>query len=115
MISESTSEFYQSVEKHLEKRLPQYLNYLQAMVEINSYTSFAEGVNRTGLLTSEIFANLGFESSRISSTNPIHGDHLVLTRTGSPHFPPRAIVMISHLDTVYPKEEELQNDFHWRR
>src|SRR5207247_12829 len=39
------------------------------------------------------------------------GDHLVLTRRGRG---PKSIAMISHLDTVFPPEEERRNNFHWQ-
>lgn len=96
---------------HLENRLPEALDLLRQMVAINSFTANRDGVNRLGRLTAEAFAPLGFTPEFVPSTNPAWGDHLVLTRPGGGD---RAVAMISHLDTVFPPEEEERNDFRWR-
>ncbi len=89
--------------------MPAGLDWLRRMVEINSYTANAEGVNRLGRLTAEAFAPLGFTAEFVPSTNPAWGQHLVLTRPGGR----TGIAMISHLDTVFPPEEEARNQFRW--
>lgn len=94
----------------LEHRLPEALEMLREMVGINSFTGNPEGVNRLGTFTAECFAPLGFEAERVASVNPAYGDHLVLQRPGRSG---RSIAMISHLDTVFPPEEEARNDFRW--
>jgi glutamate carboxypeptidase len=83
---------------------------LQRMVSENSFTANREGVNRVATLTAEAFAPLGFLAERVSSINPDWGDHLVLTRPGKSG---KGIGLISHLDTVFPAEEEARNNFHW--
>lgn len=75
---------------------------LRRMIEINSFTSNPEGVNRLGRLTAECFAPLGFAAEFVPSTNPAWGNHLVLTRRGRSA---RNIAMISHLDTVFPRKK----------
>lgn len=92
--------------------MPAALEMLRRMVGINSFTGNRDGVNRLGSLTAECFAPLGFASEAVPSANPAYGDHLVLTRRGESA---RSIAMVSHLDTVFPPEEEARNDFHWRR
>ena len=62
-------------------------------------------------LTAERFSPLGFEAEFIQSIDPEFGRHLVMTRKGKGD---RVVGMISHLDTVFPPEEELANDFYWR-
>lgn len=96
----------------LENQLPAALAMLEKMVAINSFTGNKEGVNRVGQLTEQCFAPLGFSAERVPSANPAWGDHLVLTRAGKG---PRSVAMISHLDTVFPPEEEVRNNFHWQR
>jgi glutamate carboxypeptidase len=96
----------------LEPQLPAALAMLQKMVAINSFTGNRDGVNRVGQLTEECFAPLGFAAERVPSANPAWGDHLVLTHRGKG---PRSVAMISHLDTVFPPEEEVRNNFHWQR
>jgi glutamate carboxypeptidase len=96
----------------LECQMPAGLEMLQQMVGINSFTGNREGVNRLGRYTAECFAPLGFTAEFIPSTNPGWGEHLVLTRRGRLS---KAIAMISHLDTVFPPEEEARNNFRWQR
>lgn len=97
--------------RHLEARLPFYLDLLQQMVAINSFTANAAGVNELGQLTAGMFAALGFEAEYVPSTNPAYGRHVVLTRVGRTAY---TAGMVSHLDTVFSAEEEKANDFHWR-
>ena len=100
----------------LDQQLPAKLNLLQEMVNINSFTANPQGVNKLGELTIDAFARLGFSTDRIQATDFLYGKHLVLTRPGQlkGHLPVPKIGLISHLDTVYPQAEELDNNFHWR-
>jgi glutamate carboxypeptidase len=91
--------------------MERYLEILKEMVSTNSFTSNAEGVNQTGRLTVEAFTELGFKPSYQSSVNPAFGSHLVLTRIGTST---QKIGLITHLDTVFPPEEETANHFFWR-
>ncbi len=100
-----------SLEKFLEKEKPAALELLRKMVGINSWSLHPEGVNRLGHFTAETFAPLGFTAEFVPSTNPNFGRHLVLTRKGKSS---RSVAMVSHLDTVFPPEEEARNNFHWR-
>ncbi|MBM3145679.1 MAG: M20 family metallopeptidase [Chloroflexi bacterium] len=101
----------QEIHSHLEEHLPQYLDLLKSMVAINSFTSNPAGVNKLGDLTTEVFAPLGFQAQRVQARNPEFGKHLILTRPGKSDL---RIGLISHLDTVFPPEEEIENDFRWR-
>jgi glutamate carboxypeptidase len=96
---------------YLEAQLPAALELLREMVAINSFTGNPEGVNRLGRLTAERFAPLGFQGAFVPSTNPGWGNHLVLTRPGPSG---KSIAMVSHLDTVFPPEEEARNNFRWQ-
>ena len=95
----------------LEAKLPEVLKWLERMVGINSFTTNPEGINRIGALTAEAFAELGFTSEHVRSAFPEYGSHLFLWR-GPAHLPP--VLLVTHLDTVYPPEEELRNDFRWQ-
>ena len=86
---------------------------LRAMVAINSFTENAAGVNRLGEFTAECFAPLGFAPTFVQAATAGYGRHLVLRRPRIEGAP--AITLISHLDTVYPAEEEVRNHFVWRR
>jgi len=91
--------------------MPAALEMLRSMVEINSFTANIDGVNRLGRLTAKCFEPLGFVPEFVPSKNPRWGQHLVMTRKGRSA---RSIALVSHLDTVFPPEEELQNNFHWQ-
>lgn len=96
---------------HLEAMLPEALQWLRRMVDINSFTTHAEGVNQLGEVTAACFAELGFKPEFVESTNPAHGRHLFLRRNSSASKP---VLLVTHLDTVFPPEEEVQNNFHWQ-
>jgi glutamate carboxypeptidase len=97
----------------LEENLDNYLAMLQAMVSMNSFTANPTGVNELGKLTADSFANLGFSAERINSTNAFYGDHLILSHPARTDNKP-TIGLVSHLDTVFPLDEERRNKFHWQ-
>ncbi len=103
---------HQSLKDFLDSQLPPALKILEHMVGINSYTANKEGVNRLARYTAKCFAPLGFTAKSVPSRNPAWGDHLVLTRKGRTS---KSIAFISHLDTVFPLEEEKRNNFRWSR
>jgi glutamate carboxypeptidase len=103
-----------SVQQYLQENLDRYLDLLGQMVEINSFTANPQGVNTLGNLSAELFEQLGFKTESVQSAFPGFGKHLFLTRPSrNPHSP--TLGLISHLDTVYPPEEERQNSFTCRR
>ena len=95
----------------LEGQMPAALEMLRRMVGINSFTANREGVNRLGRFTAECFEPLGFTAEFVPSSNPEWGDHLVMTRKGRSK---RSMAFVSHLDTVFPPEEEIANNFRWQ-
>lgn len=95
----------------LEGQMPAALHMLERMVGINSFTGNREGVNQLGRFTAECFAPLGFTAEHVPSANRDWGDHLVLTRRGRSE---KRVALISHLDTVFPPEEEARNNFRWQ-
>jgi glutamate carboxypeptidase len=95
---------------YLESRLPGALEILRQMVEMNSFTANVSGVNELADFTAQCFLPFGFSARSFRSAHPEYGKHLVLTRPGSSD---RSIALVSHLDTVFPPEEERRNDFHW--
>ncbi|MCA9997105.1 MAG: M20/M25/M40 family metallo-hydrolase [Anaerolineales bacterium] len=101
----------EQIEQFLREQRPFYLELLERMVAINSFTANAAGVNRLGEETAVIFSDLGFTAETIQSTTPHYGKHLVLSRSGSSG---RKLGLIAHLDTVFPPEEEVANDFYFR-
>ncbi len=97
---------------HFNKYLPKYLEILKRMVNINSFTANPAGVNQLARFTAGLFDHLGFQAEYIQSQNPDFGQHLVLIRKGTTS---KTIGLITHLDTVFPPEEEIQNNFSWRQ
>jgi len=95
---------------YLTSLMPEAMEWLRRMVEINSFTTNIEGINALGKLTANCFAELGFVSEQVPSSETNHGNHLFLRRVTSSEKP---ILLVTHLDTVYPVEEEFQNDFRW--
>ena len=93
-----------------EKHLPEALDWLRRMVEINSFTTNLAGVAALSSLTVDCFKGLGFTAELSPSAHPQHGDHLFLSRGPADQKP---IVLVTHLDTVFPAEEELINHFRW--
>lgn len=99
-----------SVRSYINTQMPATWEFLRQMVGINSWTLNPAGVERLARFTAEQFAPLGFTAELVPSTNPQFGKHLVLTRRGKGA---RSLAFVSHLDTVFPPEEEQRNHFHW--
>ena len=91
------------------RHLPEALDWLRRMVEINTFTTHRQGVNQLGRLTAECFEPLGFVAESVPAVIPAYGDHLFLRRGDGP-----PVVLVTHLDTVFPAEEEIRHDFRWR-
>lgn len=105
------------IQNFLESRLSEYLDILQQMVAINSFTAYAEGVNELGKLTAQVFAQRGFQAEFVPSREKGFGQHLFLYRKpafNSPGQPAPTMALISHSDTVYAPEEQEKHEFYWR-
>jgi len=81
---------------------PQACSLLRELVEENSYTLNAEGVRENARRIVAHFAPFGFRPHLIPSRLPGTAEHLFLDSGGSGP----AILLISHLDTVYLPEEQ---------
>ncbi|MCL2026336.1 MAG: M20/M25/M40 family metallo-hydrolase [Leptospirales bacterium] len=100
---------------YCNKNMGRYLSILENMVAINSYTENAQGVNRLGQYTASIFKDLGFSSQFFSSENKSYGKHLVCIKESKTKNPAiNKAALVSHLDTVYPPEEEQRQNFSFR-
>ena len=97
---------------HVEAQVPRAMEQLERMVRLNSFSGNPEGVNAVGALTAALFEPLGFEAERVGCAQPGRGDRWVLHRAGQggPH-----VGLVSHLDTVFPPEEEQRHGFGWQR
>ncbi len=93
-----------------QSALPGTLDFLRQMVGLNSFTENRPGIAANADLITRQFAALGFSPTSTPALNPAFGDHLALTR---PKVAGPTIALLSHLDTVYPPEEEIRNHFRW--
>jgi glutamate carboxypeptidase len=107
-------ELLKDIQAHFSNHLPEYLNLHREMVEINSFTTNPLGVDSLGEYTAREFARLGFSAEFVQSQHKEYGKHLFLTNKGNDHKDTPTIALVSHLDTVFPAEEEMHNQFHWR-
>ncbi len=97
---------------YTQSRLPETLDFLRSLVAVNSFTANREGVLANAALIRDAFEPMGFAAEAVRSAEPRYGDHLFLERPGLAGGP--TVVLVSHLDTVFPPEEEEANDFRWR-
>ncbi len=104
------TDFQMDMQNWLRGQMPEAMDWLRRMVGINSFTANAPGVNWLGALTAECFEPLGFKPDFVPSEVPGYGRHLFLSRQGGSAKP---VVLVTHLDTVFPPEEEAQNNFRW--
>lgn len=73
---------------------------------MNSFTANRAGVLRNAELVAAQYRELG-----VPATNPLFGDHQFLMRSGNGR---DAAMLVTHLDTVYPEEEEKRHGFTWQ-
>src|SRR5207253_458486 len=85
----------------VQRRGTEMLAHTRSWVEINSYTTNIEGVNKVGALLREAFALPALTLTQIPGGDQ-YGDHLVW-RTAAAHVPGAAsILLVGHHDTVFP-------------
>ena len=101
----------EALEQRLLDRLAVHLAILERMVSVNSFTRNAVGVREVARLTANPFAALGFTAEYHPSSRSDIGPHLMLSRPGRSK---QTVAIVSHLDTVYTKEEEETNRFYFR-
>jgi glutamate carboxypeptidase len=94
----------------LEARLPEALDFLKRLVAVNSFTGNRAGVLRNAETVAEQFHDLGFCAERVPADDKAYGDHLFLKRPGRGE---TGLLLVTHLDTVYPPDEEIRNSFGW--
>ena len=109
------------IQQHLQEHLDDHLEYLRQMVGINSFTANPPGVNQLGELTAQIFTPLGFDAEFVQSKNSQFGKHLFLSHPpAETNYPNQSgqwnyLGLVSHLDTVFSPEEEINNNFQWQQ
>jgi glutamate carboxypeptidase len=94
----------------IENHLPEAFDFLRRLVVVNSFTGNRAGVLRNAEIVAAQFAKLGFLEERVRAAHPDFGDHQFLRRPGAGE---RGLMLVTHLDTVYPAAEEERNHFGW--
>ena len=87
-----------SVFEEIDKLSDKYVNFLIDICNIESPTSFKEGVDRVGRFCADHAASLGFSVEY--HREDVSGDALAITM--NPDVDAPAIVFSSHMDTVHP-------------
>lgn len=100
-----------SLKQVLEKWSCEFFEKLKQVVDINSYTYNGDGVDAVGEIYTDWFTELGFETEAVPSTLPDCGRHLFFEKKGKSPF---HLMLLSHLDTVFPEKEEEENHFFWK-
>jgi len=84
---------------NVEKGMPQTLQLLEELVNINSGTLNVEGVKKVGDVLGKQFENIGFETTWISLPDSLkRAGHLVAFKKGNKG---KKLFLIGHLDTVF--------------
>jgi glutamate carboxypeptidase len=96
----------------LNAKLPNALERLKHWVQISSHTLDVAGVETLALQVNKDFEHLGFEATRLQSTDKRYADHWMLERKGS-NASVVSVSCVSHLDTVFSEEERVRNAFEW--
>lgn len=94
-----------------QRHQPDALALLRKLVAVNSFTDNAEGVAEVARATAEAFAPLGFAAAFEPCLRSGSGPHLFLSRRGIE--PGDPILLVTHSDTVYPPQEEIEKGFRW--
>lgn len=92
------------ITSHVDEEIDRAISLLEKSVNINSGTMNFEGVRAVGALLETEFEELGFRTEWIDGESFGRAGHLVAQRDGNG---PR-ILLIGHLDTVFPVDSPLQ-------
>lgn len=88
----------------INKQMPQTMQLLEQLVNINSGTHNIEGVKNTGLILKKEFDNIGFTTEWITLPDSLkRAGHLVAHTKGKKG---KKLFLIGHLDTVFEPDME---------
>lgn len=88
--------------KILESIQPETTRFLRELVDLNSFTGNPAGVRANAYRIVRQFAPFGFTPAFVQCEMPGTGEHLFLESAGAGP----TILLVSHLDTVFPAEEQ---------
>jgi glutamate carboxypeptidase len=85
--------------QNIEKEMPETLQLLEDLVNINSGTLNIEGVKKVGEVLAKEFASIGFDTTWVSLPDSLkRAGHLVAFKKGNRG---KKLFLIGHLDTVF--------------
>ena len=89
----------------------QYLNDLKTVININSYTKNAQGVNRVGDIFDAWFEDLGFQTTIYKRQDIGNHRHYISSHSADS----KRLLLLGHIDTVFPegKFEHFSEDEEW--
>jgi glutamate carboxypeptidase len=89
----------------VDAHVPEALDLLQQVVDVNSGTMNFDGVRHVGALFRDRFEKLGFRTAWIPGDAVGRAGHLFAERTGTRG---QRLLLIGHLDTVFEKDSPFQ-------
>jgi glutamate carboxypeptidase len=99
MKAQQLSKEEQKLVEYINQQMPETMQLLEQMVNINSGTLNIEGVKKVGALLGKQFQNIGFSSEWIVMPDSLkRAGHLVVSRKGKRG---KKLFLIGHLDTVF--------------
>lgn len=100
-----------ALENALKKYEKEYFEKLENFVGINSFTYNPAGINALGQQYADLYETLGFKSTFIQAQHENCGKHVISIKKGKSA---KNIILISHIDTVYPQEVEAKENHYWK-
>lgn len=111
-------DFRESILQELSSRMALWIKRLQQLVELESPTTSREGVNRVGRVVADWARELGAKVEVVKVAREDRGDHVIATwrGTGGRGALDRdgPVVVLAHLDTVWPLGEVVRRPFRIR-
>ena len=93
------SSYEKNIVANIEKRMPETIQLLEQIVNINSGTLNVAGVKQVGAILQKEFDKIGFTTTWVSLPDSLkRAGHLVAGRKGSKG---KKLFLIGHLDTVF--------------
>jgi len=90
----------------IEKNNAEAIGFLEKVVNINSGTLNAEGVEKVGMVFKDAFDDIGFETSWIEMPKEMNrSGHLFAETSGTKG---KKLLLIGHLDTVFEEDSPFQ-------
>ena len=109
-IASSRKETKDRALKFLESLQSETAGFLRELVDLNSFTGNPAGVRANADRIVRQFAPFGFTPAFVPCEMPGTGEHLFLESGGDGP----TILLVSHLDTVFPPEEQTEAYAGWK-